>query len=143
MVRQRPSNARRAQNCFRKPSRTIGTRSILRLTGSMHTLISAWFSIKWAKRRGRARFHSAVQLDPLNGISSYNLGCVLEEQGDLDAAIEHLVRAARALPSHPDIHFDFALAYEKRGDRQSAREHWMLYFRYAPNGPWAGQARRA
>ncbi len=89
----------------------------------------------------RAAFQSAVQLDPTNGISSYNLGCVLEEQGDLDAAIEHLVRAARALPSHPDIHFNLALAYEKRGNRQSAREHWMLYLRYAPNGPWAEQAR--
>lgn len=89
----------------------------------------------------RAEFFSAVQLDPLNGISRYNLGCVLEEQGDVDQAIEHLRRAARALPAHADVHFNLALAYQKRGERRQAREQWVLYLRHAPNGPWAEQAR--
>jgi tetratricopeptide (TPR) repeat protein len=89
----------------------------------------------------RAEFFAAVQLDPLNGISRYNLGCVLEEQGEIDEAIEHLRRAARAMPAHADVHFNLALAYEKRGERRLAREQWMLYLRYAPNGPWAEQAR--
>ena len=51
----------------------------------------------------RAEFLSAVQLDPLNGISRYNLGCVLEEQGEIDQAIEHLRRAVRALPTSISI----------------------------------------
>ncbi len=89
----------------------------------------------------RVEFLAAVQLDPLNGISRYNLGCVLEEQGEIDQAIEHLRRAARAMPAHADVHFNLALAYEKRGERRLAREQWMLYLRYAPNGPWAEQAR--
>ena len=89
----------------------------------------------------RAEFLSAVELDPLNGISRYNLGCVLEEQGDIDQAIEHLRRAVRALPAHADVHFNLALAYEKRGERSLAREQWLLYLRYAPNGLWADQAR--
>jgi len=89
----------------------------------------------------RAEFLSAVELDPLNGISRYNLGCVLEEQGEIDQAIEHLRRAVRALPAHPDVHFNLALAYEKRGERRLAREQWLLYLRHAPNGPWAEQAR--
>jgi len=89
----------------------------------------------------RAEFLSAVQLDPLNGISRYNLGCVLEEQGEIEEAIDHLRRAARALPAHADVHFNLALAYEKRGDRRLAREEWLLYLRHAPNGPWAAQAR--
>lgn len=89
----------------------------------------------------RAEFLSAVDLDPLNGISRYNLGCVLEEQGEIDQAIEHLRRAVRALPAHADVHFNLALAYEKRGERRLAREQWMLYLRHAPNGPWADQAR--
>jgi tetratricopeptide (TPR) repeat protein len=88
-----------------------------------------------------AEFLSAVQIDPLNGIARYNLGCVLEEQGEIDAAIEHLRRAARAMPAHADVHFNLALAYEKRGERRMAREQWMLYLRYAPNGTWAEQAR--
>jgi tetratricopeptide (TPR) repeat protein len=89
----------------------------------------------------RAEFLSAVQLDPLNGISRYNLGCVLEEQGEIDQAIEHLQRAERALPAHADVHFNLALAYEKRGERRLAREQWILYLRHAPNGAWAEQAR--
>lgn len=89
----------------------------------------------------RAEFLAAVRLDPLNGIGRYNLGCILEEQGEIDEAIDHLRSAAQAMPAHADVHFNLALAYEKRGERRLAREQWMLYLRYAPNGPWAEQAR--
>jgi tetratricopeptide (TPR) repeat protein len=88
-----------------------------------------------------AAFRRAVQLDPMSGISHYNLGCTLEELGEFEEAIAHLQRAARAMPAHADVHFNLALAYEKRGERRPAREHWLLYLRYAPNGPWADQAR--
>lgn len=89
----------------------------------------------------REAFLSAVQLDPGSGISRYNLGCVLEEQGDIDLAIDHLRRAATIMPAHADVHFNLALAYEKKNDRRAALEQWQLYLRYAPNGPWADQAR--
>jgi len=89
----------------------------------------------------RDAFLNAVQIDPLNGISRYNLGCTLEELGELDEAIDHLRRAARAMPAHADVHFNLALAYEKRGERQASREQWSLYLKYAPQGPWADQAR--
>lgn len=89
----------------------------------------------------RGAFLRAVELDPANGISRYNLGCVLEEIGEIGAAIDQLRRAEKAMPGHADVHFNLALAYEKRGERRPAREHWTLYLRYAPNGPWADQAR--
>jgi tetratricopeptide (TPR) repeat protein len=89
----------------------------------------------------QSAFQSAVELDPENGISRYNLGCVLEERGEIETAIEHLRHAARIMPAHPDVHFNLALAYDKHGERRLAREQWMLYLRYAPNGPWAQQAR--
>lgn len=89
----------------------------------------------------RIAFQRAVELDPANGISRYNLGCVLEELGEIDEAIDQLQRAERAMPAHADVHFNLALAYEKRGERRIAREQWLLYLRYAPNGPWAEQAR--
>jgi tetratricopeptide (TPR) repeat protein len=92
-------------------------------------------------QEARSAFEAAVRLEPENGISRYNLGCVLEEEGRVDQAIEHLCRAARLIPTHPDVHFNLALAYDKRGDQISAREQWNLYLRYAPNGPWAPQAR--
>jgi tetratricopeptide (TPR) repeat protein len=88
-----------------------------------------------------AAFRRAVHLDPMSGISHYNLGCTLEELGEFEEAIEHLQRAARAMPAHADVHFNLALAHEKCGERRQAREHWLLYLRYAPNGPWADQAR--
>ncbi len=90
----------------------------------------------------RAAFETAVRLDPENGISRYNLGCVLEEQGQTDRAIEHLRQAALLMPSHADVHFNLALAYDKSGARDLAREEWSAYLRYAPNGPWAEEARR-
>jgi tetratricopeptide (TPR) repeat protein len=89
----------------------------------------------------RAAFLSAVQLDRSNGIAQYNLGCVLEEQGRMAEAIEHLNEAARAMPKHADVHFNLALAYEKSGNRESAKAHWLIYLRLAPNGQWAEQAR--
>jgi len=89
----------------------------------------------------RNSFLAAVHLDPLNGISRYNLGCTLEELGEFDQAIVHLERAAKAMPAHPDVHFNLALAYEKRNNRRAAREQWQLYLRFAPSGPWAEQAR--
>ncbi len=89
----------------------------------------------------QAAFLDAVKLDPANGISRYNLGCVLEEQGRMAEAIEHLSAAARAMPKHADVHFNLALAYEKSGARELARQEWILYLRHAPNGPWARQAR--
>jgi tetratricopeptide (TPR) repeat protein len=89
----------------------------------------------------RTAFRAAVDIDPMNGISHYNLGCVLEEQGEIDEAINHLKSAARMMPAHADVHFNLALAYDKRGERRLAQEQWTLYLRYAPNGPWAEQAR--
>lgn len=88
-----------------------------------------------------AEFRAAVELDPGHGISRYNLGCVLEELGQIDEAIEQFRRAARALPGHADVLFNLALAYEKRGEIQRARRQWRLYLRFAPNSPWAAQAR--
>ena len=89
----------------------------------------------------REAFLAAVQLDPLNGISRYNLGCVLEEQGEIEDAIRHLRRAAKAMPAHADVHFNLALAYERKNERRLAHEQWSLYLRYAPHGQWADQAR--
>jgi tetratricopeptide (TPR) repeat protein len=66
---------------------------------------------------------------------------VLEERGDIVRAIEHLKWAEELMPTYADVHFNLALAYEKHGERLRAREQWILYLRYAPNGPWAEHAR--
>lgn len=88
----------------------------------------------------RAGFCSLVELDASNDILLYNLGCVLEEVGEVDEAITHLCNAARIMPAHTDVHFNLVLTYEKRGEHRSAREQSGLYLRYAPSGPCAEQA---
>jgi len=86
-------------------------------------------------------FLAALALDSSNAICRYNLGCVLEESGKIDEAIDNLRRAVRAMPGHADAHFNLALAYEKKGDGPRAREHWSLYLKYDPHGTWAAKAR--
>jgi len=53
------------------------------------------------------------------------------------------LRAASTLGGKRNVlkRFERTALLEKRGQRKPAREHWMLYLRYAPNGPWAEQAR--
>ena len=86
-------------------------------------------------------FLAALALDSSNAICRYNLGCVLEESGNIDEAIDNLRRAVRAMPAHADAHFNLALAYEKKGDETRAREHWSLYLKFDPHGTWAEKAR--
>ena len=78
-------------------------------------------------------------LDPANAICRYNLGCVYEEAGKIDEAIENLRCAIRAMPNHADAHFNLALAYEKKGDAARAREHWAHYLKHDPTGDVGGE----
>ncbi len=89
----------------------------------------------------RQAFLNALALDPQNSITHFNLGCVLDELGQPDESIKHLEEAVRLAPNHADAHFNLALAYEKRRERRRARDHWALYLRYEPRGPWSEYAR--
>jgi tetratricopeptide (TPR) repeat protein len=89
----------------------------------------------------RQAFLNALVLDPQNSITHFNLGCVLDELGRPDESIKHLEEAVRIAPDHADAHFNLALAYEKRRERRRARDHWALYLRYEPRGPWSDYAR--
>ena len=89
----------------------------------------------------QAEFLSAVQLDPLNGISQYNLGCVLEEQGDIDEAIDILPARRAPCRRMPTFISIWRSPTKSAATASLAREQWTLYLRYAPNGPWAKQAR--
>jgi tetratricopeptide (TPR) repeat protein len=89
----------------------------------------------------RQAFLAAVKIDPANPMARYNLGCVLEEMGEIADAIVQLKRAVRGMPAHADAHFNLALAYEKIGEDALAKEHWAFYLKYDPNGAWADTAR--
>jgi tetratricopeptide (TPR) repeat protein len=89
----------------------------------------------------REEFTSAVEFEPGNSLAEFNLGCVLEQLGQAQQAIQHLLRAIELTPTLADAHLNVALAYEKNGQVQSALRHLSLYIRYEPNGPWAEFAR--
>jgi tetratricopeptide (TPR) repeat protein len=94
---------------------------------------------RWEEARDA--FAEAVHLDTTNPLARYNLGCALEELGEIDDAIHQFKRAIRVMPGHADAHFNLALAYEKKEEHTRAKEHWALYLRYNPHGPWAETAR--
>ena len=89
-------------------------------------------------------FLAAVQIDPLNGISRYNLGCTLEELGELDEAVEHLRRACIVRHARSRGHTFISIWRSPTKNAVNAKlptEQWALYLRYTLNGPWADQAR--
>lgn len=131
----RPELLREAIYAYRQVIRLAGDwiEAYLNL-GVAHYQLAEW-------EEARQAFVQAVELDPANPLARYNLGCVLEELGEIDEAILQLKRAIRAMPGHADSHFNLALAYERKNEFQRAKEHWALYLRYDPHGPWADTAR--
>lgn len=92
-------------------------------------------------QNAHAAFRAALELDPHSVTAHFNLGCVLDEMGRIDEAVEHLRRATELDPEHVDAHFNLASAYEKQGQKKLALQHWILYLRWQPTGPWADFAR--
>ena len=89
----------------------------------------------------RNAFLAAVQIDPLNGSRATTWAARLKNSAS--STKPWTICAAPPAPCPPTRTFisTSALAYEKRGERRAAHEQWTLYLRYAPNGPWADQAR--
>lgn len=87
-------------------------------------------------------FSSAARLDPSSALAHFNLGCVRDRQGRLDAAILEFHAAIQHSPQMADAHLNLALAYEKAGQPAEGLQHYGLYLRYEPQGPWADFARR-
>ena len=45
-------------------------------------------------------------------------------------------------PGAPDPHFQLGRLYARQGDREAATAELETYLQLAPDGPWAGDARR-
>jgi tetratricopeptide (TPR) repeat protein len=90
----------------------------------------------------------AVSLGPQDANAHYNLGIVLQELGDLDAAIEALRRAVLLSLEHGGAHFELAEALLLRGDFAEGWEEYEWRFRVPGAAPlmpettapmWSGQ----
>jgi tetratricopeptide (TPR) repeat protein len=74
--------------------------------------------------------------------ANFNLGNLLEEAGQREAALIHYKIATREDPLFPDAQLSLALLYEKLGLRRKAKEHWRRYLQLVPEGSWAEVARQ-
>jgi tetratricopeptide (TPR) repeat protein len=86
-------------------------------------------------------YRRASLADPNYVLAFFDLGNVLDELDRPDESIEAYKKAIALAPRYPDVHYNLALAYERKSLRRSALRHWEAYVRLDSSGPWADHAR--
>jgi len=88
------------------------------------------------------RYYMSVELDH-NFLEAWTqLGCLLDETGQIGAAAEAFEVALDLHPDYPDAHFHFAELLERTDRSSEAARHWEQYLRFDQRGPWASIARQ-
>jgi len=92
---------------------------------------------------GRAEdlYRQATVADPNYVLAFFDLGNVLDELERFDESIAAYRKAAALSPRYSDVHYNLALAYERKGEHRQALRHWESYVRLDNAGPWADHAR--
>jgi len=75
----------------------------------------------------REWFQKAISINPKQAEALYNLGHVLNSQGDNKQAILLLLDAIALDPSFADAHYNLAVAYDQIGDYRQARPYWESF----------------
>jgi tetratricopeptide (TPR) repeat protein len=75
----------------------------------------------------------ALRLDPGFAKAHFQLGTVLEDKGEPEAALAELKEAARLDPAYPEPHMAMARIYHKIGQEDAAREEVKTYLRLHPH----------
>jgi tetratricopeptide (TPR) repeat protein len=91
--------------------------------------------------RAEELYRKATQKDPGYVLAFFDLGNVLDELERPDESIAAYQRAVELAPRYADAHYNLALAFERKGERRSALQHWQAYARLDKQGPWAEHAR--
>lgn len=86
-------------------------------------------------------YSQATKADPSYVLAHFDLGNVLDELERIEESIDSYLRAIALAPGYGDAHYNLALAYERRGERRRALQHWQTYIRLDKTGPWADHAR--
>lgn len=86
-------------------------------------------------------YRQATKADPSYVLAHFDLGNVLDELERIEESIDSYQRAIALAPGYGDAHYNLALAYERRGERRRALQHWQAYIRLDKAGPWAEHAR--
>jgi tetratricopeptide (TPR) repeat protein len=101
---------------------------------SLYRLGNRWGAIE--------RYYCAVELDHEFIEAWTQLGCLLAETEQLDAAIEAFQVALETHPDFPDAHFHLAEALHQSSRPEEAEHHWKAYLQFDQHGPWAETARQ-
>ena len=87
------------------------------------------------------RYYAAVESDHDFIEAWTQLGCLHEERGELEAALEAFQVALDAHPDFPDAHWHKAEVLWQLGQSDQAIPHWERYLEFNGRGPWAETAR--
>ena len=74
----------------------------------------------------------ALRLDPQLAPAHYHLGNVLQQQGQLDAAVQEQLAAARLDDKYAEPHVALAHLYKQQGRTADAQEEVKIYLRLHP-----------
>ena len=86
-------------------------------------------------------YRRATEIDPAYVLAYFDLGNVLDELKRSEESIQAYEAALRLAPDYADAHYNLAMAYEHKGERRKALEHWRQYLRLDRTGPWSEHAR--
>lgn len=82
-------------------------------------------------------YRHALRVTPRNPLINYNLGIVLQAEGDLDSAIRHYEETLRLNPGHADAHNNLGIILQGRGERDAAIRHYRESLRISPDNSHA------
>ncbi len=81
--------------------------------------------------KAKEYFQAAIEADPFLYTSYFGLACVLEEEGNIDAAIKAHEKSARLQPNFVGAHYHLGTFYAKKNDARALR-HLKEVVRLAP-----------
>lgn len=102
--------------------------TIIALTCSLLTFIQANY---W--RNSVTLFQHALRVTPNNFVAEYNLAATLVDEGHLDAAREHLIKAAKIYPNAALPHSSLGQLFAWQGKLDEAIASYMKALRCDPN----------
>jgi len=90
----------------------------------------------------RERLYVAVEIDEDYVEARANLGCVLVELGEPELAVAAFQGALAFHQDYPDVHYHLACTLDELQRPVEAEPHWRSFLQFAPDSPWADQARQ-
>jgi tetratricopeptide (TPR) repeat protein len=78
-------------------------------------------------------FDHAVRCTSNNSMMENNLGAALTERGELDAAVEHLGKAVKILPSDAKAHLNLGIVLARQGKSAEAIRSYRFALAYGPD----------